>query len=287
MLDRGSAEPWLNGGMLERLHPDVRGVITEYGAQVNEVGVLPIRGFYLYGSIAMGGYTPGRSDVDFVAVLDRMLTQAECSRLAAIHGHVASCWPSPEMNGIYVMRDQLGKLPHEISPYPCYYGGQFLEADLFECNLVTWHQLKEQGIALRGSRQELDYAVDWDQLLARMKENVESYWRPWVYESAKPDTRKGMALSERSAVEWGVLGLTRLYYTFRENNITTKAGAGVYALERLPATSHPILIEALRWREGKPTLYRSASERRQDALLYLHEMLAACETAAEEAAGRR
>ncbi|TYP73756.1 nucleotidyltransferase domain-containing protein [Paenibacillus methanolicus] len=287
MSDRGTAAAWLNGDALGRLHPEVRGVLEEYAVQVHEAGLTSIRGFFLYGSIAMGGYTPNRSDIDFVALLERALNSEESGRLAAIHRNVGRERPSPEMNGIYVTRDRLGKLPHEISPYPCYYGGRFHEADWFECNLVTWHQLKKQGIALYGSMRELDYEVDWDRLLSRMRENVAAYWRPWVTESAKLYSRKGMALYARSAVEWGVLGLTRLYYTFRENEITTKAGAGAYALEQLPASRHPIVIEALRWRSGESSLYRSASARRQDALDYLHDMLAACESAAEEAARRR
>jgi predicted nucleotidyltransferase len=36
-----------------------------------------IRGLYLHGSLALGDYRPGRSDVDFVAVSDTALQPSE------------------------------------------------------------------------------------------------------------------------------------------------------------------------------------------------------------------
>ena len=41
--------------------------------------------FYLVGSACMGAFRLGRSDVDFVAIVDRRLARAELARLGALH----------------------------------------------------------------------------------------------------------------------------------------------------------------------------------------------------------
>lgn len=44
---------------------------------------------------------------------------------------------------------------------------------------------------------------------------------------------------------WGVLGVTRLHYTLATGMVTSKAGAGAYALETFPERWHRILREAV------------------------------------------
>ncbi|MDZ5016954.1 DUF4111 domain-containing protein, partial [Clostridium perfringens] len=63
-------------------------------------------------------------------------------------------------------------------------------------------------------------------------------------------------------IEWGVLGVSRLYYTFKERDITSKIGAGEYALQNLPERWHKIINESMRLRKGnKKSFYNSIFER--------------------------
>jgi hypothetical protein len=50
-------------------------------------------------------------------------------------------------------------------------------------------------------------------------------------------------------IQWAVLGVLRQYYTFREGDITSKTGAGEYALTHLPARWHRLIREAIHIRE--------------------------------------
>jgi Nucleotidyltransferase domain len=45
-----------------------------------------VKGFYVVGSVSLGAFRPGRSDVDFVSILDRELTAAELARLRVVYG---------------------------------------------------------------------------------------------------------------------------------------------------------------------------------------------------------
>jgi hypothetical protein len=44
-----------------------------------------VKGFYVVGSVSLGAFRPGRSDVDFVSILDRELTAAELARLRVVY----------------------------------------------------------------------------------------------------------------------------------------------------------------------------------------------------------
>jgi hypothetical protein len=71
-------------------------------------------------------------------------------------------------------------------------------------------------------------------------------------------------------IEWGVLGVSRLYYTFKEKDMTSKVGAGEYALKNVPQEWHKIINESMRLRKGnKKSYYNSIVKRRNDALKYI------------------
>jgi len=71
-------------------------------------------------------------------------------------------------------------------------------------------------------------------------------------------------------IEWGVLGVSRIYYTFKERDITSKIGAGEYALRTVPHRWHKIINEAMRLRKrNKKSCYKSIFQRRKYALDYI------------------
>ncbi len=74
-------------------------------------------------------------------------------------------------------------------------------------------------------------------------------------------------------IEWGVLGVTRLQYTIATGEITSKTGAGAYALEAFPERWHKVVHEAVDIRanpERTRSLYgRNTLRRRRDARAYI------------------
>jgi hypothetical protein len=276
---------WINEGSLQGLEPRIAAILTLYfellaessAGEDGEPGIL--QGFYLYGSVALGDYSLALSDIDFVAVTKEKLGDADILRLGGVHRTVQSWYPKPNMDGIYVTADQLGKLPHETDAYPFFHDGSMAAAGYFECNPVTWHELKTCGIAIvGGGTSTLPYETDIGRLLGPMYENLNGYWRSWIDRSSEPFSAKGVALLGRDAASWGVLGIARLYYTFRERAIATKAGAGEYMLRQpLGDPWRAILTESIRYRRGESSLYRSPWARRKDALACMEAIYQACE----------
>ena len=120
--------------------------------------------------------------------------------------------------------------------------------------------------------QGLDFSVDWNVLFARMHKNLNRYWRRFTY-----DPRRIAWMYRDDGYSWAVLGVLRQFYSFREGTITSKAGAGAYALEHLPSRWHPLIQEALNIRSGLPgSLYASQLQRTLEAIRFLREIIRRC-----------
>ncbi|MWC27696.1 nucleotidyltransferase domain-containing protein [Paenibacillus sp. MMS18-CY102] len=254
-------------------------IISLYADSMNRSLPHLLEGLYIYGSIALGDYSLELSDIDFIAITKERLRESEIAALTQVHREIELKYKKPNLNGIYLTWNDLGKLPENTKPFPYYCDGRMHESGYFELNLVTWYELKAHGIRVIGPEvAALGIEVDFEQLLLRMHHNLNDYWRNWIHKSNKRLSFAALALYFRRAdIEWGVLGITRLYYTFRERKITTKAGAGEYALEVVPPQWHRVIQECINTRRGvKKSLYRSRVVLKKEAIKYMKYMLDEC-----------
>jgi hypothetical protein len=233
--------------MLDPQIPEpVRPILEQYLSLIEKQIPDLIRAFYIVGSIALHGYNQHFSDIDFVAVLNHHASLAGLESLRSTHSMIESRFPKSKLSGSYLQWNDLGRFEDEVQPHPYYQDGRFHTAGYFEINSVTWWILKHHGIAIRGDAPEkLPFTVDWDLLLAKMKENLNTYWLGWT---KRP--RAYLIMLTDWGIQWTVLGVLRQHYTFRERSITTKLEAAKYALTCLPQQWHPLIQEAILIREG-------------------------------------
>lgn len=100
-------------------------------------------------------------------------------------------------------------------------------------------------------------------------QNLNTYWKSFTRKPA----RMSWLLTDFGA-PWAILGVLRLYYTFREEEITPKTGAGEYALAHLPARWLRLIREAIHIREqtGAPA-YRSRILHAVEAWAFLNVVI--------------
>src|ERR1700735_1070709 len=100
------------------VHPTVERSVKRYLSPLDDLLGGVVTGFYLVGSVALGAYREGRSDIDFVAVVEGDLSGAELRRLRVLQGrsgwHTASAaihhGPSAltgTCNGVFVRGNDL------------------------------------------------------------------------------------------------------------------------------------------------------------------------------------
>jgi hypothetical protein len=225
-----------------------------------------VDGLYLHGSVALGDYRPGVSDVDVVVVTSR---PADVAAVRDVHTAMRRRWRRPYFDALYVTAGDLRRDPARSPAGPVVHEHRVHAASRAERHLVTWQVLAQSGLAIRGPRTaDLAVFTDWAGLQAMTRDNLAGYWTRWC-----DSTARGTAGLSPSAVSWGVLGVARLRHTLAAGRVTSKTEAAAYASGMYDARWRRVVQEALRVRCGGPRLYRDPWRRRSDLVGVLQEML--------------
>ncbi|MFD2615018.1 nucleotidyltransferase domain-containing protein [Paenibacillus gansuensis] len=236
-----------------------------------------VKSVYLYGSVALGDYIEGSSDIDFVAVLRESPSEEEVKLIAASHAQVEEEFPGTDIMGSYLLEQDLGEYPTEKSVLLTYYNRQ-LNADRTgaDLNPITWWILKHHGVRVHGQELQFSYNTDASMLVRYVKDNLNSYWAGKIVELetlrelADDAALEGMTERLDEAVEWCVLGMLRQLYTIKEHGIKSKSAAGWYGLANLPERWHPLIKEAIHIKRLSPErLYSSNVQRLADLIALL------------------
>ena len=153
----------------------VQTVLNDYIALFHKRLPNTLEGLYIQGSIALNAYVNDSSDIDFIAITNRRLSEEEVEVLAEIHRTIASNYQKPEMDGVYIMWEDIGKLEADDNSYPYYNGGKLSYGAHF--NAITWWILKTNGISILGPEPTaLRFEVDPQHLVSYVAENMNTYW---------------------------------------------------------------------------------------------------------------
>jgi hypothetical protein len=252
------------------LAPSVAAVTEQLMARLDERVPGRLEALYLVGSIALGDYRPGHSDIDFVAVL---AGEPDLAELAAVHAALGEEFPDVHCDGIYLRPGELSAPPSGTGP-EARAGGVALHSG-GERHAVTWLTMAQAGVALRGPEPSSRWILsDRAAAIRHSQQNLQSYWRNWLEDRRKLLSAAGPALLRPDAVTWGVLGIARVNALIATGQVLSKSGAGEYALQAFPAHAR-IVHEALRLRQGLPgrSSYRMPIARRRDIIAFMDSVL--------------
>ncbi len=230
-------------------------------------------GLYLHGSLGFGGEFHGGSDVDFVAVTRRRPTEDDCEVLRRVHAELDKQWPQPAYDGFYCVAEDLAGSPDVVPDVPGVLHGWFDVGAHADVTHITWRELRDHAVTLRGKDvRELSVWSDDEALRRATRQNLDTYWRAQL-EAMEHHPREA---SLPQAAEWGALGVPRLVHLLATGAPTSKSGAGRWALEAYPA-HREIVEEALRVRErpDDPSTYAAEPDRRRrDLVALMREVIA-------------
>ncbi len=256
----------------------VQNVLDEYIALVNERLPNTLEGLYIQGSIALGAYVENSSDIDFITITNRRLLEADAMVLSEIHSTIASQNKNPEMDGVYIMREDVGRLNLGNDNYLNYNSGKISYRSDFDP--IIWWILKTRGIRILGpERHALIFNIHLRHLVSYVNENMNTYWAQRVQRMETSITELYNLPAENIdyEIEWTVLGLLRQFYTLKEHDIISKLDAGEYALLHLPVEWHPIIKEAMNIRKvEKEMIFTSDKERINMAIRFSKYIIHYC-----------
>jgi hypothetical protein len=259
--------------MDQRIPEPIRPTLRDYISLVNQQLPGLMKAWFIEGSIALGGFNEHFSDIDFLVVLDRTATPAETESLRLIHKTIEKNYPQREFMGNYLPADAWSLFDGQ-SGSPLRYHHDILRPQRrFDLDSVEGWILKHHGIALIGpDPQSLPFTVDWNVIIRKMRENLNSYWADYT---RRP--HRIISLYSDWGIQWTVLGVLRQFYSFKENSITTKNKAGEYALTCMPTRWHRLIQEAIDIRECKETsAYRFRIMRAIDTINFVKYVIRIC-----------
>ncbi len=250
----------------EVLHPTLESYISLTNERLPDF----LNAFYIVGSIALDEFNRHFSDVDFIAVANRLPTNEEIEVLREIHQEVEQRFSKWKLSGVYLLETDLGKSSKDIGARIVFDDDKLKWQDNFEANPITWWTLKHGGISIMGNDpRDLPIAVDDKLLVSWTLENMNTYWKSWT---EKPG--KLMMLLSDWGIQWAVLGVARQFYTIREKKIITKQRSGEYALTVVPEQWYRIIKEAIRIRaKSSCSLYRSRFVRLMEAAKFMKYLI--------------
>lgn len=259
----------MNKRVPEPVRPMLQAYLDQLAQQLPEF----ISAVYLHGSIALDAFDEHNSDIDTLAVITRPANDQDIQKLTSIHQKLANQYPRWLLEVSYVQATDLGQPESSIKPHPIHHDNVLQSAGNFDTNPVTWWLLKNKGIALLGTEpQQLSFTVNWNMVLNYMRGNINIYWASYTHNPL----RMISSLSDQGVV-WIVLGVLRQYYSFQEHDITSKIGAGEYALKHLPDEWHNLIQDALDIRRGhEPTRYASRFTRAYVTIRLLRYIIKCC-----------
>jgi predicted nucleotidyltransferase len=132
-----------------------------------------LAGIYLYGSLATGDFSPARSDIDLVVMVNGELDQAAVGELRELHAALAgSADPAGRLHCLYVP-GRAAADPARLHPY--WYGDRMTR---WQLKVLTRAELASAGVALHGPwPPPAVLPVSTAEVQAAVREEIGCYWR--------------------------------------------------------------------------------------------------------------
>lgn len=173
-------------------------------------------GLYLGGSLALGDFTPHRSDIDFIVVTIDELPPEMIVALEEMHAHLwatGTKW-ARKLDGSYVPQQVFRHWTADHTPCP------FVEGDRFTVTkqgsaVIQRHIIHQYGVVVAGPSPKLLLdPVDADELRRALRDMLEIWWRPLLDHPAW--------IQQRQNQPFAILSMCRTLYTLEHGVVASK-----------------------------------------------------------------
>lgn len=255
--------------IMESLPGPVASVCQSLLAALDQALPGQLDAFYVVGSVALGDYRDGQSDLDFMAVLS---ATTDSAALRAVHADLAKRFARIDCDGIYLRPGDLARPPGGTGPAAR--EGRVTLESADERHAVSWLLLADAGIALRGPAPDHAWvAADRSAAMQYSRQNLITYWRNWLQRFEHTQALLDRAQLDE-AIHWSVLGALRVHATMTTGRVPSKSGGGRYGLTAFPQHG-AIIADALRLRgaPSSPSVYADLQARAADTVALLRAVI--------------
>ncbi|MEU6057444.1 nucleotidyltransferase domain-containing protein [Streptomyces sp. NPDC047097] len=201
-------------------------------------GSVPLVAVWAHGSLALGDFQPGRSDLDLIAVVERPVDAQERERLATLHRLLAV--EHPDATRLHCSYLPEAALSDAGTDHLTWAHSRMLRRPVTP---ISRRELLDGGLTLHGPPPTaLLPPLAPGELAAHIRRDLRHYWLP--------ATAKPQLWLQDIWVDLGLLVLARATVTLRDGRLITKAEA----LDELPLLGAPLdVVDDIRARRyGTP-----------------------------------
>ncbi len=242
------------------LPDDARQRIDQLLAWLDDAVPDVVAGLHVVGSLALGDYHPGHSDIDLIVVTRHPLGEADVPAVDAVHQQDRrhqqdrSSANGGDLQASYLTTSSLATNPDSLVPSVSHVKGTTTYGTDFEVNPVTWRNLVRHAVAVRGTPTSVWMRDPRDaEIAAFCRTNLADYWQPMVEQilAAADDPANADRTVEAETLERVALGPRRLAETIETGNIISKTAAGEQMVARADSGERPAFEAALAIRRGE------------------------------------
>jgi len=229
-------------------YEDVNAILEELLTAVTPILGSQFIGLYLYGSLALGGFNPNRSDIDFLVATAGDLPEETVNALADMHAKIAasgSRW-AIELEGAYIPLDALCRYNREQARHPHLDRGRDEQLRIKPMGndwVIQRYVLRQHGVTLAGPpiRSLIDPVLPED-LRQATRDILRNWWQPMLTDHQHLDSA-GYRV-------YAVLTMCRMLYTLKFGDIVSKPAAR-WALGAVDGRFTPLIQQADGWQNGQ------------------------------------
>lgn len=222
-------------------YKDVNSIVSLLLEKSQEILGENLLAMYLHGSLAIGDFNKKGSDIDFMIVLDKELSDETIQKLREMHGSILkndSKW-AKKIEGSYVQKDLLKSVAPPKTPRAYINGGSFNMYPYGYEWVIEKYVIREQSIVVKGSPPAtfIDPVSSEDIRQANSKILHED-WEPMLSESSR--------LKDDEYQTYAVLTMCRCLYSFSHNEMASKKVAVKWVQKKFSEWKNLVEV-ALNW----------------------------------------
>jgi len=203
-------------------------------------------GMYCYGSLSLGDFEPGSSDIDFLVVSAHELPESMLHALDAMHARIAASgllW-AEKLEGSYIPRATLRRYDPANNRHPTIGMDWPFSIRAHGCHWVIERSIvREYGVVVDGPPpRTLIAPVSSDDLAAAVRQALDGFWRIPL-DGPEPEW-----LRTRDYQAFAILTMCRALYTLAHGTVVSKSAAAAWAQQALPPPWPGLIAKALVWR---------------------------------------
>lgn len=213
------------------LYPEVNEVLNLLLVNGKEILGDQFVGMYLYGSLSSGDFNLDTSDIDFLVVTTKALSEKTISALETMHKQI---WASDlkwagKLEGAYVPRQLIRRHHPEGGACPTVNEGKFYVAPLGSDWIIQRHVVREHSVVVNGPDPKtlIDF-VSPEDIRGAVRGILQEWWFPMLDE---PSWLRDRQPGYRA---FAVITMCRVLHALESGTILSKPQAVQWARTRLP-----------------------------------------------------